>query len=64
MTTDVMKMPSMAPGADLDAYLRTISQFPILSPEQEKSLAQRLQGHGDLDAARELVMCHLRLSCT
>ena len=60
MTTDVMKMPSMAPGADLDAYLRTISQFPILSPEQEKSLAQRLQGHGDLDAARELVMCHLR----
>ena len=60
MTTDVMKMPSMAPGADLDAYLRTISQFPILSPEQEKSLAQRLQDHGDLDAARELVMCHLR----
>ena len=60
MTTDVMKMPSMAPGADLDAYLRTISQFPILSPEQEKSLAQRLQDHSDLAAARELVMCHLR----
>ena len=60
MTTDVMKMPSMAPGADLDAYLRTISRFPILSSEQEKSLAQRLQDHGDLNAARELVMCHLR----
>jgi len=60
MTSDVMKMPSMVPGADLDAYLRTISQFPILSPEQEKLLAQRLQDHGDLDAARELVMCHLR----
>ena len=55
-----MKMPSMAPGADLDAYLRTISRFPILSSEQEKSLAQRLQDHGDLNAARELVMCHLR----
>ena len=60
MTTDVMKMPSMAPGADLDAYLRTIGRFPILSSEQEKSLAQRLQDHGDLNAARELVMCHLR----
>jgi len=55
-----MKMPSMAPGADLDAYLRTIGRFPILSSEQEKSLAQRLQDHGDLNAARELVMCHLR----
>ena len=36
MTTDVMKMPSLAPGADLDAYLRTISQFPILTPEDEQ----------------------------
>jgi RNA polymerase sigma-32 factor len=60
MTTDVMKMPSMAPGADLDAYLRTISQFPILSPEEEQSLAYRLRDEGDLSAARELVMCHLR----
>ena len=38
MTTDVMKMPSLAPGADLDAYLRTISQFPILTPEDENHL--------------------------
>ena len=60
MTTDVMKMPSLAPGADLDAYLRTISQFPILTPEDERSLAHRLRDDEDLDAARELVMCHLR----
>lgn len=60
MTTDVMKLTSMAPGADLDAYLRTISQFPILSPEEERSLAHRLHDEGDLGAARELVMCHLR----
>jgi len=60
MTTDVMKMPSLAPGADLDAYLRTISQFPILTPEDERSLAHRLRDNEDLDAARELVMCHLR----
>jgi RNA polymerase sigma-32 factor len=60
MTTDVMKLTSMAPGADLEAYLRTISQFPILTPEEERSLAHRLHDEGDLGAARELVMCHLR----
>jgi RNA polymerase sigma-32 factor len=60
MTTEVMKLTSMAPGADLDAYLRTISQFPILTPEEERSLAHRLHDEGDLAAARELVMCHLR----
>lgn len=60
MTTDVMKLTSMAPGADLDAYLRTISQFPVLTPEEERSLAHRLHDDGDLSAARELVMCHLR----
>ena len=59
MTTDVMKMPSLAPGADLDAYLRTISQFPILTPEDERSLAHRLRDNEDLDAARDLVMLSL-----
>lgn len=53
-------MPSIAPGRDLDAYLRTISQFPILKPEEEKLLAERFYADQDLDAARELVMCHLR----
>jgi|TARA_B110000444_G_scaffold251994_1_gene280666 RNA polymerase sigma-32 factor len=60
MTTDIMAMPSIAPGRDLDAYLRTISQFPILKPEAEKVLAERFYADADLDAARELVMCHLR----
>ena len=60
MTTDIMAMRSIAPGRDLDAYLRTISQFPILKPEAEKVLAERFYADADLDAARELVMCHLR----
>ena len=60
MTTNIMAMPSIAPGRDLDAYLRTISQFPILKPEEEKVLAERFYADQDLDAARELVMCHLR----
>ena len=60
MTSNIMAMPSIAPGRDLDAYLRTISQFPILKPEEEKLLAERFYANQDLDAARELVMCHLR----
>ena len=60
MTTNIMAMPSIAPGRDLDAYLRTISQFPILKPEEEKVLAERFYADQDLNAARELVMCHLR----
>ena len=60
MTTDIMKMPSISPGADLDAYLRTVSQFPILKPEEERELAERFYHDGDLDAARQLVLCHLR----
>ncbi|MEM9624019.1 MAG: RNA polymerase sigma factor RpoH [Pseudomonadota bacterium] len=53
-------MPSLAPGRDLDAYMNTISAFPVLTAEQEKLLAERFYEHDDLDAARELVLCHLR----
>ena len=60
MATEVMAMPSLAPGRDLDAYLNTISGFPVLSPEDEKALAERFYFEQDLDAARELVLCHLR----
>ena len=60
MSTNIMTMPSISPGADLDAYLRTVSQFPILKPAEEKALAERFFNDGDLDAARQLVLCHLR----
>jgi len=53
-------MPSLAPGRDIDAYLSTISAFPILTAEEEKVLAERFYYEQDLDAARELVLCHLR----
>ncbi len=60
MSTEVMNLPSLAPGRDIDAYLHTISAFPVLSAEQEKALAERFYYEQDLDAARELVLCHLR----
>ncbi len=60
MTTDVMAITSLTPGRDLDSYLSTISHFPILSAEEEKALAERFYYEQDLEAARELVLCHLR----
>ncbi|MDG2276593.1 MAG: RNA polymerase sigma factor RpoH [Pseudomonadales bacterium] len=60
MTTNLMAMPSLSPGRDLDAYLNTIAGLPVLSAEDEKVLADRFYHEEDLDAARELVLCHLR----
>lgn len=60
MSTNLMTLPSLAPGRDIDAYLHTISAFPVLSAEDEKALAERFYYEQDLDAARELVLCHLR----
>lgn len=51
---------AMSPGANLDAYITTVNTIPVLTPEEEKGLAERLHYHGDLDAARQLVMSHMR----
>ena len=50
----------MATGS-LESYVRTVNRFPLLRAEEEHRLALRLRDHGDLDAARELVLSHLRL---
>ena len=60
MSTDVIKLSSLAPGQDLDSYLQTISSFPILEAEEEKALAERFFYDGDIEAARSLVVAHLR----
>ncbi|MBU3725697.1 MAG: RNA polymerase sigma factor RpoH [Burkholderiaceae bacterium] len=52
---------SLSPGGNLDAYVRAVQQFPILSPEREEALALRFRTMNDLEAARELVLTHLRL---
>ena len=50
----------MATGS-LEAYIQTVSRFPMLTAEEERALAQRFRTHNDLDAARQLVVSHLRL---
>ncbi len=60
MSTNILSMDSLSPGRDLASYVQTVSAFPILSAEEEKALAERFYYENDLDAARELVLCHLR----
>ena len=50
----------LIPGGNLAAYIHAVGAFPVLPPERERELAERLQHHQDLDAARTLVLSHLR----
>ena len=60
MSTSVISMGHLTPGGDLNAYINTISAYPIISAEEERKLAERFYDDGDLDAARELIVSHLR----
>lgn len=48
------------PGGSLDSYIERVSRIPVLSREEELDLARRLRNDEDLDAARQLVLSHLR----
>ena len=49
------------PVGSIDAYIQAVNRFPILSAEEEQRLARRLRDENDLEAARQLVVSHLRL---
>ena len=53
--------PMPMPAGSIEAYIQTVGRFPILSLEEERSLARRWREQGDLEAARGLVLSHLRL---
>lgn len=56
MTKDLALLPT----GNLDAYISASYQIPMLTPDEERDLAVRLRDHGDMDAARRLVLSHLR----
>ena len=56
----LMPLSLSAPGVNLGAYISTVNQIPILTAEQEKELAERYYYDQDLEAAKMLVMSHLR----
>ncbi len=49
-----------SPTGSLGAYIQAVGGIPVLSKEDEQALARRFREHEDLEAARELVMAHLR----
>lgn len=53
-----MHLPSTA--GSLDRYIEAVNRMPLLSLEREQELARRFHDDGDLEAARELVLAHLR----
>lgn len=60
MSTALQPVHNLVPGANLEAYVQTVSGIPVLSVEEERKLADRLYYQEDLEAARQLVMSHLR----
>ena len=58
--TSLQRMDIAAPGANIESYINTIHNIGILSKEEEKKLAEDLYYRNDLDAARKLVLAHLR----
>ncbi|HFC53973.1 MAG TPA: RNA polymerase sigma factor RpoH [Gammaproteobacteria bacterium] len=59
MTNSCYSLPAVSSGS-LEAYKSRINALPVLSAEQERELAIRLHKNNDLDAARQLVLSHLR----
>src|ERR1700757_611102 len=61
MTSTTLAFPTPASLGSIDHYIQAVNRFPLLSAEQEVALGRRLRDHDDLDAARQLVLSHLRL---
>lgn len=60
MSKSLLAIDSLAPGANLNAYMQVVSSFPVLTAEEEKRLAEDLYYNNNVEAARQLVLAHLR----
>lgn len=59
MSSYALSLPSVA--GSLESYVQTVNSFPLLTQEQEVDYGRRLRRDDDLDAARHLVLSHLRV---
>ena len=60
MSQNLQPLDWITPGANIAAYIQGANAIAILSAEEERALAEDLYYHEDLDAARRLVLSHLR----
>jgi len=54
-------LPVLLAAGSLETYIRSVNSLPLLTVERERELARRYHGAADLEAARELVLAHLRV---
>ena len=59
--TQALAFPVPNALGNIDQYVQAVNRYPLLTDEQEHELALRLRDDNDLDAARQLVLSHLRL---
>ncbi|MBE0619963.1 MAG: RNA polymerase sigma factor RpoH [Burkholderiales bacterium] len=57
----VMTLPVPSLVGSLETYIASVNRFPLLTPEEELRLARKLRDENDIDAARALVVSHLRV---
>jgi RNA polymerase sigma-32 factor len=60
MKDNTLMMQLALPAGSLDAYIQSVNLIPVLTAEEEQDLALRYRHDNDLEAARQLVMSHLR----
>ncbi|HNH90766.1 MAG TPA: RNA polymerase factor sigma-32, partial [Thiobacillaceae bacterium] len=61
MSAQALNFPVPSTLGSLENYIQAVNRFPLLSAEQEYDLAVRFRRDEDIDAARQLVLSHLRL---
>ncbi len=61
MTGTALSFPTPTSLGSLDHYIQAVNRFPLLSAEQETALGRRWRADEDVEAARQLVLSHLRL---
>ena len=61
MTNALLAFPVPSAGGSLESYIQAVKRLPVLTVEEEQRLARRLKDGNDLEAAKTLVLSHLRL---
>ena len=56
-----LALPVLAAAGSLDTYIQTVNRYPLLTQAQETEFARRFRREGDLEAAGQLVLSHLRV---
>ena len=60
MGTSLQLIDKLVPGGNLESYIQAAGRIPVLTAEEERDLAEKLHYDGDVEAARQLVLSHLR----